>query len=396
MSVTIRDVAKAAGVSVKTVSRVINDEPWVHGDTRARVQRVIGDLNFHPNALARGLNTNRMRTLGLIVPDIANPFFAKGIDGCATVAERQGYTLFLGSASDDADREASHIRALLAQRVAGLILWVSNLTEVALHEIMHAMKHTCPAVFIDHPLDPAALDRRGYTSLVVAQERVGILATEHLLAEGRARIAHIGASGSGSGQWVGDQRREGYLQALRAHHIEPDERLMCRVGHSTIREGASAASALLAQCPRPDGLFAFNDLIAVGALLACQQVNVRVPEDLAVVGVDDTEMAAVTHPPLTTIRLHQRRTGEQAATLLLELIGGVAASPSLATPLSDVTQSELPELVVRRSSTLRPVPTPSLDDIANAGGDGTALSPDPWLTGPPDPTRGSDGPAHSP
>ncbi len=396
MSVTIRDVAKAAGVSVKTVSRVINDEPWVHGNTRARVQRAIGDLNFHPNALARGLNTNRMRTLGLIVPDIANPFFAKGIDGCATVAERQGYTLFLGSASNDPEREASHIRALLAQRVAGLILWVSNLTEVALHEIMHVMKHTCPAVFIDHPLDPVALDRRGYASLVVAQERVGVLATEHLLAEGRVRIAHIGVSGTGAGQWVGDQRREGYLQALRAHHVEPDERLMCRVGHGTIQDGASAASALLAQHPSPDGLFAFNDLIAVGALLACQKANVRVPEDVAIVGVDDTEMTAVTYPPLTTIRLHQRRTGEQAVTLLLELIGGGAAVPGTTAPLSNLTQPELPELVVRRSSTLRPVSTPSLADITNAGGDGAALTPDPWLTGPPDPNRGSDGPAHSP
>jgi len=371
VAVTIRDVAKAAGVSVKTVSRVINDEPWVRVGTRARVEKAISDLSFHPNPLARGLNTNRMRTLGLIVPDIANPFFAKGVDGCAAIAERQGYNLFLGSASNDPEREASHIRALLAQRVSGLILWISNLTDVALYELMQRMKYTCPAVFIDRPVDPMSLDRLGYASLVVAQERVGVLATEHLLAEGRTRIAHIGVSGVGSGQWVGDQRREGYLAALRARHVTADERLVRTVGHGTIRNGARITSALLTQRPRPDGLFAFNDLAAVGALLACQQANVRVPEDVAIVGVDDTEMAAVTHPPLTTIRLHQRRTGERAAALVLELIQGSAASaPRPGAPLSDLTQPELPELVIRRSSTLRPVPTLSLDDIMDMEGDG--------------------------
>lgn len=368
MSVTIRDVARVAGVSVKTVSRVLNDEPWVHADTRDRVLKAIRELDFHPNQLARGLNTNRMHTLGLIVPDIANPFFAQGVDGCAATAEQHGYNLFLASASDNPDRALRHIQALLAQRVSGLILWASNLDDRALHDVMQRMKHTCPAVFIDCSFDPASLEHLGYAEIRVAQEYVGALATEHLMAEGRRRIGHIRVVGLGAAHWVADQRFAGYRQALQARHVPAEERLVRTAAHATIRDGARAMVALLAERPRPDGLFAYNDLLAVGALLACQQAHIRVPEDLAIVGVDDTEMAAVTHPPLTTIRLHQRRTGERAAALALELLGAGAPSPRRpGERLSDLTQPELPELVVRRSSTLRPVSGSSLDDIMHAG-----------------------------
>jgi len=359
--VTIRDVAKVSGVSVKTVSRVLNDEPWVHGDTRARVEKAIGDLNFYPNPLARGLSASRMRALGLIVPDIANPFFAQVIDGCATISEQHGYNLFLSSGGDAPGRVAAHLQALLSHRVSGLILWVSDLTDVALHDTMQRMKYSCPAVFIDQPFDPESLIRMGYAATGVAQQDVGALATEHLLAEGRRRIAHIGLFGVGAGQWVGDQRLEGYRRVLGAHHEPVDDRRIHRVTHATIREGAHAMRALLAQHPQPDGLFAFNDLIAVGALLACRQAHLRVPEDIAIVGVDDTDIAAVTEPPLTTIRLYQRQTGERAAEMLFGLMQTDAGSSSPVAVADSAPPA--PELVVRRSSTLRSVPSTSLDDF---------------------------------
>lgn len=346
MSVTIRDVAKAAGVSLKTVSRVINDERWVRADTRERVMQAVKALDFHPNPLARSLVTRQTRTLGLVVPDVANPFFARGIDGCVASAEQRGYNLFLSSAGDDPDREARQVQALLAQHISGLILWVSNLADEDLEGMMRRMQHPCPVVFIDRPSDPTRTLAIPHACVLVAQGYVGSLATEHLLNEGRRRIAYVGVRGAGAGGWVADQRFGGYEDALASRDEPPQDRWVRRVEHATIREGATATATLLVQRPLPDAIFAYNDLLAVGALQACRRARVRVPDDVAIVGVDDTEMAAVTHPPLTTIRLHQQHTGARATALALALIEGdmpPAVNPAL----------QLPDLIVRRSSTAR-------------------------------------------
>jgi len=356
--VTIRDIAKAAGVSVKTVSRVLNNEAWVHVETRERVLQTIKMLDYQPNPLARGLVTKQMRTLGLVVPDVSNPFFAPGIDGCVAWAERYGYNLFLGSAGDDSDREARHVQTLLAQRISGLILWVSNLSGGDLEIMMGRVRHSCPVVFIDRPSDPTPTLAIPHASVLVAQDYVGSLATQHLLNEGRHHIAHIGVRGAGAGGWVADQRFGGYKNALVARDVPLQDRWVHWVGHATIREGAIAASTLLSQRPLPDSIFAFNDLLAVGALQACRRARVRVPDDVAIVGVDNTEMAAVTHPPLTTIRLHQQRTGAHAVALLLALI-------EEDTPFQADTDLRSPDLIVRRSSTLR-LPD---DDIPEEGED---------------------------
>lgn len=360
MAVTIRDVAKVAGVSLKTVSRVINDEPYVHAETRARVRKAVESLGFHPNPIARGLNTKRMQTLGLVVPDISNPFFAKGIDGCVAMAEQHGYNLILGSFSDDTERNAQRLRALLAQRVSGIILWASNVTAASVLEAMQRVAHLCPVVFVDCPISPAAPAQQRYESLLVAQEDVGALATDHLLNEGRRRIAHISQVGHGTGTWAAEQRFQGYAKTLASHGIAPEDGWIQRAMYTTIPEGARVAAALLAQRPRPDAIFAYNDLLAVGALQACRKAQVRVPEDVAIVGVDDTEIAAVTNPPLTTVRLHQFETGKYAASLLLGLVTADRSSVSREALAPDLPR---PELVVRRSSTTRSLPDGAADDV---------------------------------
>ena len=361
MVATIRDVAKAAGVSLKTVSRVINNEPRVQVETRERVLQSIKALDFQPNPLARSLVTKRTRTLGLIVPDIANPFFAPGIDGCVAAAEQHDYNLFLASANDDPRREAHRVHVLLDQHVAGIILWVSSLADAVLAEMMERARHSCPLVFIDRPPDPVSIPRFTHHAVLVAQEHIGFLATGHLLGEGRRHIAHLSVAGSGTGGWVAEQRLQGYCRALRERGYEPDDASVRRALHATIREGMIAAATLLSQRPCPDAIFAYNDLLAVGVLMACKRLGLRVPDDVAIIGVDDTQMAAVTDPPLSTIRLHQYHTGERAVSLLLSLLGTGTATEHTAPLIA--ASLPVPDLIVRRSSSPRSPSVTSPDDL---------------------------------
>ncbi len=359
MSVTIRDVAKAAGVSPKTVSRVINNEARVLASTREHVLATIRDLGFHPNPLARGLATKHTRTIGLIVPDISNPFFAGGIDGCVSMAESYDYNLFLGSLDGDPHREARHVRALLGQHVSGIILWLSDIGDAELNGLMDAAAHHCPVVHIDRPAEEEA-STFPHLAVLVDQHFVGELATRHLLSEGRRHIAYLGDSDTSSADWVAAERYAGYCDALRAEGIEPSDRWIRRCIRATIREGTIAASTLLAQRPRPDALFAYNDLLAVGAILACRRQGIRVPDDIAIAGVDDTELAAVVDPPLSSIRLHQLETGRHAVALLLSALGGTA--PAEAATLAR-TPLPRPDLIVRRSSSMRAASTGLLAEI---------------------------------
>jgi len=360
-SVTIRHVARAAGVSVKTVSRVINNEPAVHFETRQKVQRTISDLGFRPSPLARSLIARRTRTLGLMVQDVSNPFFAPLVYGCLAVAERNDYHLVVDTGGAP-ETENRHLRALLDQRVSGIILWASCLSGEVMKDILDQAHPVCPIVFIDCDFDAALLDQFPFRALRVDNRQVGVLATEHLLSEGRRRIAHMGST-LGSGDWGGTQRRDGYLQTLSTAGYLPEDHWVRDGVQNTIQGGALATLALLADSPYPDSIFAVSDVTAVGALLACRKMNLRVPDDIAIVGVDDTQLAAVTDPPLTTIRLHQHQTGEHAAALLLEMIeaGASSSQPSAAERQEVVVPA--PELVVRRSSTLRAIPDVWLDDL---------------------------------
>jgi LacI family transcriptional regulator len=359
IAVTIYDVAKAAGVSVKTVSRVINNERWVQAETRERVLQTIRALDFHPSTLARSLVANRTRTIGLVVPTVSNPFFAHGIDGCVAVADERGYALSLASSGiDPVDpaHETRRVQALLMQRVAGIVVWASSLSASALAHMMDRARHCCPLVFIDHPVDPAMSAEMHLQSVLVQQEHVGALAAEHLLNEGRRRVAHI----SGRGGWPTKQRLLGYKKALASHDVKLQPHWIRRADRATIREGVIAATSLLARRPYPDAVFAYNDLLAVGVLLACRQAGCRVPDDVAIVGVDDTQLAAVSVPPLSTIRLHQYQTGRHATELLIRL---VEAEGSTAAPLGDAVDLPMPDLIVRHSSRASSLYAPSFEDI---------------------------------
>ncbi len=313
--ITIRDVALRAGVSRQTVSRAINNNPGIDPETRRRVLAVARELGYRPSAVARGLKTKRTASLGLVVPDIANPFFAEVVRGASEVAWAQDYSVLLCNTDERPEREWATLHMLEAHRVDGLLLVSSRLSDEQLREVAEAYP---PLVIVNRRLN----GRPGLGCVVVNEERAAEAAVGHLISRGRRRIAFLGGSAE---THSGRERRHGYLQALAAAGLERDPAwdLPCP---PTVEGGRAAALDLLARHPGLDALLAYNDLVAVGAIQACETLGRPVPASLAVVGWDDIVFSAHLSPPLTTMRMPKERLGEVAMTLLFDLM----ADPSQA------------------------------------------------------------------
>ncbi|MGQ9490799.1 MAG: LacI family DNA-binding transcriptional regulator [Anaerolineae bacterium] len=307
---TIADVAREAGVSQQTVSRVLNNKAEISPETRARVLKVIERLGYRPSLLARGLVTHKTMTLGLVVPDIANPFFSEVARGAEDVAHAAGYNLFLCNTIEDPAREMEVLRSLEAQHVDGIVLCSSRLSDQQLAAVATAL----PAlVLVNRRLPESRL-----SSICVDDERGACDAMNHLIGGGRRNIGLLaGPPASRSGH----SRRSGYAAALAAAG-RPLEARLIQPCAPDLDGGRAAATALLRTRPEIDALFCYNDLVAVGALQACATEGRRVPEDVAVVGCDDILLARLVTPALTTLRSDQRRLGALAVEAILRQING--------------------------------------------------------------------------
>jgi LacI family transcriptional regulator len=304
------DVAREAGVSSMTVSRVVNDRADVSAATRQRVLEVIQQLGYRPSGIARGLATRRTATLGLVVPDVANPFFSDVARGVEHVAYAEGYNVFLCNTEEDPEREISVLKSLEEKRVDGLILCSSRLSEAELHEVVSRYSSV---VLVNRRL---VGDR--VCSVRLDDEAGGRLATEHLLQSGHQAVGLLGGPESSHS---GQLRSKGYRAALSDANLPyyPDWVRHCSPDASG---GQKAARELLTAHPELTALVCYNDLVAVGALQACAKLGRRLPDDIAIVGYDDIRLAALVSPPLTTCRAPRYELGAQAVRLLLEQIEG--------------------------------------------------------------------------
>jgi len=329
---TLRDVAERVGVSVQTVSAVVNDKPGITAETRARVLRAVQELGYRPYSIARSLRTGQTRTLALIVPDIANPFCATLASVSEDYAHRFGYNLTVHNTHDDAARETHHLQSL-TQRWTDGVLFMAAEDRMASLDILQAAG--IPAVAVDHiPLD------YGGPGVKIDNVRAGRIAAEHLLDLGHTRIAHI------TGPLRLDLARDrmaGFQQAIAARGLDPAPHASgargwrCASGFDAMRE-------LLACQPRPTAVFAANDRMAIGALSALHQAGLRAPDDVSIVGLDDIEVAAYQTPPLTTISQPFAEMATLALQILLALIEhGEAAQPRVVIdPVLIVRQSAAP------------------------------------------------------
>ena len=304
----IYDVAKAARVSVATVSAVLNETAFVSPALTARVQTAVAALRYHPNLLARSLAKQRTQTLGMIVPDIANPFFPEVVRGAEDVTHAAGYTLLIASSDNNIPKEDVYLRLFLAKRVDGVIL--TKAPGRMPTELQRAFaKAGVPVVLLARTVsgfvtDAVELDDKG-----AAYEGV-----THLLRLGYRRIAFVGGLHGAS---TSRKRLEGYRAALRDAHV-PLEPSLVTEGDFRVESGYRAGLDVLKS--RPDAVFIANYLMTVGFMEALRQYRMRCPEDVALVTCDDYPWMDSFSPRLTTIDLPKRELGAAAAQLLVERI----------------------------------------------------------------------------
>jgi LacI family transcriptional regulator len=329
VKVTIADVAREAGVSSQTVSRVINNKGELKPETRRLVIDVIERLGYRPSSIARSLATNRTFTLGLSVPDIDNPFWPGIARGIEEVAWEHGYHVFLCNTTEDPKREEAVLQLLEDKRVDGVIVAGSRLPDERLLPLI--AQHRA-AVLVNRVLAGGAAG-----SVRIDAAHGAALAINHLLARQRRCIALLaGPSTSQNSQG----HIQGYMAALQAGG-QPIDRALIRPGPPYREDGRLAAIGLLTDRPDVDALYCYNDLIAIGAIQACAELGLRVPEDIAVVGYDDILLAGLITPALTTLRVSKYDVGAAAAQMLFDRIS------------KHTDQDEIvitPELVIRASA----------------------------------------------
>jgi LacI family transcriptional regulator len=331
---SIKDVSRAAGVSISTVSHVLNGTRFVSPELRERVEGAIASLGYRHNGLARSLRTRQSYAIGLIIPDVANPYYPQLARGVQDAADAAGYTVFLCNSDRKPENETRLLAVLEQRRVDGVILDASG-PNPALEAALR--RRTQPVVLVGSRIEVPGVD------VVRMAPHGGYQAVRHLLARGHRRIALIGGPAPAPGQRPA--KATGYLAALEEAGIAVDPALVTQ-GDYTRESGGEAMRRLLALPQPPAAVFAGNDLMAIGALLAVQEAGRRVPEDVAVVGYDDIPEAAVTRPALTTVAVPKYEMGRAAATLLLNRMSG-AGPPAPQQP----QQVELPHrLVVRESA----------------------------------------------
>jgi DNA-binding LacI/PurR family transcriptional regulator len=334
--VTRNDVARLAGVSPATVSYVLNNGPRpVAVDTREKVLQVIRELNYHPSAVARNLRMQRTSTLGLILPDTQNPFYSEVTRGIESFAFEKDYTVILCPSGYSLERELQYIDTLYMQRVAGVIIIPATASMEPYDKLNNS---GVPTVVVDRYVE-------GHKVIAVTVDnfRGGYLATEHLIKLGHRRIGAIVRPIELSHS---QKRVQGYIAALNDYQIPIDERLIAPGGYE-MENGRRAFKQLIQADPPPTAIFAYNDIMAIGALRGAIQYGLSVPRDFSIVGFDDIPFADFTNPSLTTVSQAKFNMGRRGAELLLRMINGETISTE-AEPLLDV------KLVVRESSGLAP------------------------------------------
>lgn len=291
MVARLKDVAAAAGVSIKTVSNVVNGYPGVTRGLRERVEEALRELNYQPNASARSLRTGRTGLIAMVVPRLDEPYFAELARWVVAAATERGWTVLVDQTEGDTDREAWVVGANRPRLIDGVILSPLAMDD----ESLKYRDPSIPLVLLGERVSPAS----GTDHVAIDNVAAARTATEHLLAAGRRRIGVVGAQGQ---ERVTPQLRlAGFREAMNAAGVEVDDSLIAEVDEFHRADGAAAVARMLDAGGKPDALFCFNDLLAHGALRELADRGLRVPEDVAVIGFDDDEQSSFSVPRLSSI-----------------------------------------------------------------------------------------------
>lgn len=332
METTIKHIAQITKVSYATVSRALNNKKGVKAETRTLVLSAAKKLNYQPNAIARGLVKKETYSVGLVIPDITNPFFPEVARGIEDQANEAGYSIFLCNTNWEDSREIRSIRVLTEKRVDGIIIAPTASRLDFLEEIL---PRGMPVVFVS-----SAAKNSAHSSVVIDNILGGFLATSHLIEAGYRDIGFIGAPND---SLTLDERLEGYKMALRKHNLIINDDFI-QLGDFRRETGYNIIKRMVGEGEYPRAVFAENDLLALGVIQGARELGLLVPEDVAVVGFDDIPFAAFPEIQLTTICQPKHDMGKIAFDLLLE---------RMTDKESGIRKKRIilePELVVRRSS----------------------------------------------
>lgn len=313
--VSIKDIARAAGVSHPTVSRALRGDPRISAETAERIRDLSNEMGYSPSAVARGLRTRRTRAVGLVVTTIADPFVADVVDGVEHTALEHGYSLILATSRSDPERELAVVRLLDERRVDGVIVAASRLG--ALYE-PHLATMGLPIVLINNQAESEYL-----YSVSIDDIKGAFIAVSHLARVGHRAIGYVGCPARPRSH---QHRQQGYRQALARAGLAPCRRwLVVDDGIADdVERGMLGMRRLLSIEERPTAVFCYNDMTAVGALNEVKRWGLGVPDDVSLAGFDDIREASLVTPPLTTIRQPRFAMGQEAMTMLLRLLDGEA------------------------------------------------------------------------
>jgi LacI family transcriptional regulator len=331
--ITIKDIARILSISASTVSRALKDHPDINVDTKKAVNELAHKLKYQPNAVALSLKNSRSNTIGVIIPEIVHYFFSSVISGIEDVASQKGFTVIICQSNESYDREVANARTLLSHRVDGILVSISKNT-LSFEHLLDIQEGGIPLVFFDRIAPEINADQ-----VIIDDMEASYKATRHLIETGRKRIAHFAGPQS---LLIGRDRLQGYLNALSEAGIPIDNRLIIEADN--FEKARNAVIEMLDAEIVPDGIFAVNDLTAIGAMQTIQKRGYKIPGDISIIGFSDGSFSGITDPNLTSVDQHGYEMGTTAAEILFTRI---LSSEEKYIPEIKVLQADL---IIRGSS----------------------------------------------
>ncbi|MDX8341276.1 LacI family DNA-binding transcriptional regulator [Draconibacterium sp. IB214405] len=332
--ITIHDIAKKLNISASTVSRALKDNPLISEATRKKIKKAAEEMGYRPNVMAANLRTKRTNTIGVIVPLINRHFFSSVISGIEDVAYKQGFAVTISQSNDNLEKESTIAHTFYSNRVDGLILSIGMETQSYDHLKLFSERNI-PLVFFDRVVDEIPSHK-----IVVDDFGGAYRATQHLITQGRKRIAHIGGP---LNLKIYTRREEGYRQALKDADLPIDDQLILH-NSLTREDGLRAIKKIVNLKERPDAIFCANDTTALSTIIYLNEKRINVPEEIAIVGFSNEPFSELVTPSITTVKQPGFEMGQKAAELLIKQIN----SKTKPTTFETITMKT--ELVIRNSS----------------------------------------------
>jgi DNA-binding LacI/PurR family transcriptional regulator len=314
---TITDIAKKLGVSPSTVSRALSDHPDIKDETKLQVRRLAEELSYTPNTIARSLKSSRSTIIGVIVPEIKHDFFSSAISGIEEVAYQSGYTIILCQSNESFEREVVNTSMLMHQRVAGVIVSISQNTKSGDH-FQDMLKRRIPLVFFDRVCEDVTASK-----VVIDDYKSSLDAVTYLVGKGYKKIAHF-AGPKELGICI--KRLTGYVDALKQGQL-PLINGFVRYGGLHEQDGYASMDSMLKEKMMPDAIFAVNDPVAIGAFQRIREAGLKIPADIAIMGFSNNRITSLLDPQLTTVDQPSFEMGRRSAEILIKMIEDKVIEP---------------------------------------------------------------------